>query len=217
MNFLEIDNVELRFKSKSILNSIYLKAEIGEVTGILGSNGSGKSNLLRISFGEVKPSHRLIRIDNKPILKPLYKTNFIKSLPQFSIFPKGLTLEKCFYYYDASMEVFFELFPDFQKMRHQKISLFSGGERRLIEIYLTLNSDSKIILLDEPFSHLAPIYVSSILKLVNKIKKEKIIIITDHLYEYILDISDKLYFLKDGWMKEIQSKDDLIFNQYIRE
>ena len=47
---LEIDNIELSFKNKRILNGIYLKAETGKITGILGSNGSGKTSLLNIMF-----------------------------------------------------------------------------------------------------------------------------------------------------------------------
>jgi len=51
----ELDNVELYFKNKRILNGIYLKAETGKVTAILGENGCGKSSLLNIAFGNLKP------------------------------------------------------------------------------------------------------------------------------------------------------------------
>ena len=59
----EIDNVELYFNKKRILNGIYLKAETGKITGLLGSNGSEKSSLLEIAFGNLKPKYKLIRID----------------------------------------------------------------------------------------------------------------------------------------------------------
>lgn len=59
----ELDNVELFFKNKRILNGIYLKAEIGKVTGILGRNGYGKSSLLTIFFGGLKPKYKLLRIN----------------------------------------------------------------------------------------------------------------------------------------------------------
>lgn len=61
--FLEIDNIELYFKNKRILNGIYLKAETGKTTGILGRNGCGKSSLLDIVFDNLKPKYKLIRID----------------------------------------------------------------------------------------------------------------------------------------------------------
>ncbi len=63
----ELDNVELYFKNKRILNGIYLKAETGKVTAILGRNGCGKSSLLNIAFGNLKPKYMLIRVDNKPL------------------------------------------------------------------------------------------------------------------------------------------------------
>ena len=57
---LEIDNVELYFSTKRVLGGIYLKAETGKTTGILGSNGSGKSCLLNIIFGTLKSKYKLI-------------------------------------------------------------------------------------------------------------------------------------------------------------
>ena len=104
MNILEIDNVELKFGTTEILKAIYFKAEKGKVTGILGSNGSGKTSLLRIVFGELKPHNKLIRFDNKPILTPLYKIGIIKYLPQFHIVPKTLSLKSAFKYFEVSLD-----------------------------------------------------------------------------------------------------------------
>jgi len=84
---LEIDNVELYFKEKRILNGIYLKGETGKVTGILGSNGCGKSCLLNIIFGNLKPKYKLVRVNSKPILKPLYQTKLVAYLPQYHFVP----------------------------------------------------------------------------------------------------------------------------------
>ena len=56
----EIDNVELRMASEHILKGIYLKAETGKITGILGANGCGKSSLLSILFGNLSPENKLI-------------------------------------------------------------------------------------------------------------------------------------------------------------
>ena len=54
----EIDNVELYFDDKAILKAAYVKAETGKVTGLLGRNGSGKSSLLKILFGSLKPKYK---------------------------------------------------------------------------------------------------------------------------------------------------------------
>jgi len=215
MNVLEIDNVELNFGRTEVLKAIYLKAEKGKVTGILGSNGSGKTSLLRIVFGELKPHNKLIRFDNKPVLTPLYKTGKIKYLPQFHIIPKNLSLKSAFNYFESSLTHFLYDFPNYKSQENLRFSKFSGGEKRLIETYIILRSTAKIILLDEPFSHLAPLYIQRLKKIIENEKKNKIILITDHLYKEILDVSDDIYLLKDGWSRIIKSPDELIQHKYI--
>lgn len=214
MNILEIDNIELNFDSKSILKAIYLKAEKGKVTGILGRNGSGKTSLLRIIFGELIPNNKLIRIDKKPILEPLYKKGCIKYLTQFSIMPNSLSLKKGFSFFNVSLDSFLEDFPNFVELKNNSFFEFSGGERRLIETYIFIKSEAKIVLLDEPFSHLAHLYIEKIKELIEIEKKNKIFIITDHLYKDILNISDDVYLLKEGWIKFITNHEDLIFHNY---
>ena len=215
MDFLEIDNIELNFDKAEILKAIYLKAEKGKVTGILGSNGSGKTSLLRIIFGELKPNNKLLRIDNKPKLTPFYKSGNIKYLPQFNIVPKSISLKLAFTTFNVSFEEFTINFPNFKKQENFHFSEFSGGEKRVIETYITLKSPSKVVLLDEPFSHIAPLYIQKLKELIEIEKRNKIFIITDHLYNHILDISDDIYLLKDGWSKIIKSPDELIHHKYL--
>lgn len=214
MNTLEIDSVELNFGFSEVLKAIYFKAEKGKITGILGSNGSGKTSLLRIIFGELIPSNKLIRIDSKPILTPLYRKGFIKYLPQFHIIPNFVSLQSGFHYFNTSLTEFLTDFPQFKTKEKHHFSEFSGGEKRLIETYIILKSDAKIVLLDEPFSHLAPLYIQKLKELLEIEKNKKIIIITDHLYKDILDISDDIYLLKDGWSRLLKSNEELIHFKY---
>ncbi|WP_394370299.1 ATP-binding cassette domain-containing protein [Salegentibacter maritimus] len=51
-----------------MLHGVYLKAETGKITGVLGTNGSGKSSLLKLFFGSLNSRHKLVRIDNNPYL-----------------------------------------------------------------------------------------------------------------------------------------------------
>lgn len=216
MNVLEVDNIEVVFGKTSVLNAVYFKAEKGKVTGILGGNGCGKTSLLRTIFGEFSPKSKLIRIDSKPVLKPLYKKHFIQYLPQFEFIPKGFSLKKVFYFYNLNFQEFSTFFPEFSTFKNMKFFQLSGGEKRLIEVYITLKSKSEIVLLDEPFSYLSPIYNEVLKKLIIKEKKDKIIVITDHMYENILDISDDVYLLKDGWGKQLKSHEELVHHNYIR-
>lgn len=211
----EIDNVELYFKEKRILNGIYLKAETGEVTGILGSNGCGKSCLLNIAFGNLKPKYKLIRIDGKPILKPLYLTNLVAYLPQYNFIPNGLRLKSAFNLFKVSWDDFITVFDDFSIYKNLKINKLSGGERRIIETYLVLMSNKKIIFLDEPFSHIAPLHIEKIKALISEEKKHKTIIITDHMYQHIIDISDAIYLIKNGSTKLINNLKELEDYKYL--
>ncbi|MBE9489539.1 MAG: ABC transporter ATP-binding protein [Bacteroidetes bacterium] len=201
----EIDNIELYYSEKRILNGIYLKAETGKVTGILGSNGCGKSSLLNIIFGSLNPKFKLIRIDGKPILKPLYKTKLIKYLPQHAIIPKHIKLKAVFSLFKVDWNAFETLFESFSIYKNININKLSGGEQRLAETYLLLKSPSEIVLLDEPFSHLSPIYIETINAIIEESKKHKAIIVTDHMYRHIIDISDDIYLLKNGCTKLIDN------------
>ncbi len=206
---LEIDNVELSFKGKRILNGIYLKAESGKVTGILGSNGCGKSSLMQLIFGSLIPKYKLIRIDDKPVLKPLYKLNYASYLPQYPLIPNNIKLKTIFRVLNIDWETFVSHFDDFFKYENAAINTLSGGEKRIIETYLILMSHRKIILLDEPFSHLAPVYIERFKQLINQEKEHKIIIITDHLHNHITEISDTVYMIKNGYSTKIESLSQL--------
>src|SRR5690606_26486152 len=186
---VEIDNVELYFKEKRILNGIYLKAETGKITGILGSNGCGKTCLLRILFGDLNPKYKLIRVDNKPVLKPLYQTKLVSYLPQHHFIPNALKIKSIFKIFGVDWNDFIKIFESFYLFKNLKFNRLSGGERRIIEVYLILKGSSKIVLLDEPFSHIAPLYIEKIKSLIETEKHQKAIIITDHMYKHIIDVS----------------------------
>lgn len=213
---LEIDNVELYFANKRILNGIYLKAETGKVTGILGSNGCGKSCLMQIIFGSLLPKYHLIRLDGQPILKPLYQTKHIHFLPQHGLAPNYIKIKTIFNLMRVDWLVFISDFPTFSTFKNNKMKTLSGGERRIIETYLILKSPVNIILLDEPFSHIAPLYIEKIKELIQEEKHKKTIIITDHYFKEVIESSDDLYLLKNGCTKRITQLDELEDYQYLK-
>jgi len=212
---LEIDNVELYFKKKRILSGIYLKAETGKITGILGSNGSGKTCLLNIVFGSLKPKYKLVRVDSKPILKPLYQTKLAAYLPQHHFIPNSMKVKTAFNLFGVSWTKFITDFESFSIFKNTNINKLSGGERRLIETYIILKSDRKIIVLDEPFSHLAPLHIENIKALISEEKQHKIIIITDHMYRHIIDTSDYIYLIESGHTKRINDLLELKDYKYL--
>ncbi|HEA20735.1 MAG TPA: ABC transporter ATP-binding protein [Pricia antarctica] len=212
---LEIDNIELSFENRKILYGVYLQAESGMVTGILGRNGCGKTSLLRILFGSLKPKFANIRLNGFHQKEKLYLSDSAAYLPQHQLLPNTLKLGKAFDFFKADWSRFMAVFPSFHGYRNTKINLLSSGEVRVAETYLILQSNKPFILLDEPFSFISPVYVEKIIALI-KIKKHKSgIIITDHFYRDILKVSDSVYFLKDGCSKLIKSHRDLENEGYI--
>ena len=212
---MEADNIELSFGDKKILSGVYLKAEIGKITGILGRNGCGKTCLLRIIFGDLSSKYKNIRINSKHLKKDLYITNTIAYLPQHQLLPKTLKLAKAFKQFNVDWSVFTQIFDSFSSYENSRINELSSGELRVVETYLVLNSDKAIILLDEPFSLIAPLYVEKFKFLIQEKKKKAAIIITDHFYRDILEVSDSIYLLKNGHSKIIKSKIDLENEGYL--
>lgn len=212
---LEIDNIELSFGEKKILRGVYVRAENGKVTGILGRNGSGKTSLLNILFGSLRPKYKSIRIDGNFKKNPLFLRNQVAYLPQHKLISKNMRVRTCFTLFNVDWTTFIETFEHFRQFHNHYTSELSGGELRLLETYLILNSEKNIILLDEPFSNLAPLYVSKIKDIIQRKKKDKIILLTDHLYEEILSLSENLYFLKNGCSKLIQNAEDLKNEGYL--
>lgn len=213
----ELDNVELYFKNKRILNGIYLKAETGQVTAILGRNGCGKSSLLNIAFGNLKPKYKLIRLNSKPLLKPLYLTGLAKYLTQYNFIPSGMKLSYVFKLYQLDWDSFTENFEAFSIYKSSKLKALSGGERRIVETYIILKTKSDIVFLDEPFSHLSPLHIETVKQMIADEKEHKVIIISDHLYQHIIEVSDTIYLLKNGATKKIEKLTELEDYKYLSE
>lgn len=212
---VELDNIELSFDSKSILHGVYLKGETGRITGILGTNGAGKSSLLHILFGQLEPQRKLLKIDSQPILKPLFSSGMVKLLPQQNLIPGQLKLRQAFQLYKVSWAGFTSIFPGFEKYERAGVQELSGGERRMVEIYLSIKSDSKIILLDEPFSHLSPVNIEKTKELILEAGKDKVVILTDHMFRDVISVADDLYLLKNGCSKLITDLKQLENYRYL--
>lgn len=212
---LEVDNIELYFDQRRILYGIYLKAETGKITGIIGSNGCGKTCLLQIIFGSLSPKYQNIRIDGRHQKKKLHLTNTIGYLPQHRLLPKKIKIATVFALFRVNWTDFIAIFGSFQKYRNAHADELSFGELRIVETYLIICSKNEIVLLDEPFSFVAPIYVEKFKNLIREKARDSAIIITDHFYRDILDLSDSVYLLKNGISKGIDSEEDLKNEGYI--
>jgi len=215
-NLLEIDSVILEYGLRRILQDVYLKSETGIITGLLGRNGTGKSSLMKIIFGELNPDNKSVRINNNSLLGNHRNSQEIRYLPQFNIIPKRLKLKRVFEDLDIEINKFFEEFPNFEKHQKSKIGHLSTGERRVVEIYSILVSNTKFCLLDEPFSQIMPIQIEIFKTIILREKENKGIILTDHMYRHIIEICDDLYVISNGKTYLTKSITDLETLGYAR-
>jgi ABC-type multidrug transport system ATPase subunit len=209
-NTLEIDSIQLSFGEKTVLKSIYIKAETGQITGILGRNGCGKSCLLKLIFGEMKSQDKSVRINGKVLFEDSRNSEDMKMLPQFNFLPKHIKVSHAFKHFDLNFSEFCHFFNEFEKWNDLKIKELSGGNIRIMETFLIIKSDTKFCILDEPFSHLSPKNISTFIQIINQEKEKKGIILTDHLYRHITDVSDYLYVITDCASYNIKSIDELL-------
>jgi len=194
---LEIDSIQLAFNNRSILSDIYLKCETGKITGLLGRNGQGKSCLMKIIYGTLS-AEKSIRFDAITQQTAFKRPDLLLYLPQFNFIPKNLTLKRIFTDFELDFSNFLVAFPEFTNHYQSSIANLSGGERRLIEIYVIVKSKSQFAMLDEPFTHLNPLQIAKVQTLLLNEKENKGLLITDHMFRYITTISNNLYVLNNG-------------------
>ena len=215
-SLLEIDSVVKSFGLHDVLTDIYMKCQTGDIIGMLGRNGTGKSTLMKILFGTLQADRKFIRIDGKVYDQPYKAINEICYLPQDSFLPKYMSIEKAIELYLGKQQVANFLEDSIlQQLNTSKISHLSGGELRYLEIKLLLHTDCKFILLDEPFNGVSPILVGEIKKLILKMSEFKGIILTDHDYKNVLDVANQFCLIYDGGIKRIDDKQELVRWGYI--
>ncbi|MEO7214331.1 ATP-binding cassette domain-containing protein [Mucilaginibacter sp.] len=215
MKTLKVDSVQLEFDGRKILQSVYLNCKQGEVIGLLGRNGCGKSSLLKIIFGTLEAGYRYVSIDEQYIQKG-YHNNRIAYLPQHNYLPAGIEIEKLAkQIVDPQSWVEFTALPIFRRNAGKKIHELSGGELRQLETMIIIHSRADFILLDEPFTHISPIQAEEFKPVIRACAKRKGIIVTDHQYYNILEVSDKVILLANGVTKHISDNSELVTYGYL--
>lgn len=216
MSKLHIDSVTKSFDGKQVLTDICLSCEKGEIVGLLGRNGTGKSTLLKIIFGTVAAENRFMKIGNEVITESLFRSQPIKYLPENSFLPKHLKIKTIIDLFNNQVNAKrIKAQKNIQKMLYKKPREISSGQCRFLEVLLVCNLESKMTLLDEPFNGIAPVYEEDIKKLIQEQSKNKGFIITDHDYRNILDIATKVIMIYDGGTKQIKDKSELVQWGYI--
>ncbi|WP_336685989.1 ATP-binding cassette domain-containing protein [Chryseobacterium bernardetii] len=216
MKMLHIDSITKSFDGRPILQDIYLGCKTGQIIGLLGRNGSGKSTLLQIIFGTISSDTQFIKCNDKVLRNLSDRRNKISYLPQNSFLPKNEKIKKLIPLF-CNKENTDLLYSSslIKPFLHEKPKNLSLGELRIIEALLIIHSDSDFILLDEPFHSLSPKISEELKKLIRLQTINKGIIISDHNYLDIFDISNDIYLLSNGYLKPIQDLKELQRYNYL--
>lgn len=206
-NVLEADSINLTFSNRRILSDIYLRCETGDIIGLIGRNGVGKSSLMKIIFGSLKGDNQSVRVNGK-YSNCMYKEKHrISYLPQDEFLMNYLNFNEILQIF--SLDPIVLEVPEVRKIAKTKIGILSSGQKRLIEVLTILFSPSNFILLDEPFSFLSPKLVELLVPIIKKRAQSKGIIISDHQYESIFRTCDKYYLMRNESLKMINERSDL--------
>ena len=213
--FLSLENISFAFsKNHQILDNISINVPKGQILGLLGSNGTGKSTIMNIISGLIKPNYGKIKISGSDITNlPIYlrtRKYKISVIPQFGGIFSSLTTEENL---KAVAEILIkdksfidmkinELISKFELDSVKKIEAkyLSGGQKRRLVIAMGLISKPEIILMDEPLAALDPQTIQMLQNTIVKLQTDLnlTIIITDHQARDLLAICDKAIIISNS-------------------
>ena len=214
-NILEFDSLDLSFDGHKILSDIYMRCQQGEVVGLLGRNGSGKSSLMKVVFGTLGAEHKSVRVNGVSLQGEYIRKRIIAYLPQDKFIPSYVSLRSAFSLFKVDIDKIISVIPQVKDIINLKSNEVSGGSLRLIEALLILYSPSPFCFLDEPFTGLMPKHIETLKDIITKSKERKGIIISDHMHRHVTELSDTLYLLANGKTFEIKDRERLVELGYL--
>ncbi len=231
-NLLQTIDLVKRYGSRTVVDRVSYAVHAGEIVGLLGRNGAGKTTSFRITIGMIVPNGGQVLFNGENIAHlPMYKRaqrgiGYLSQEP--SVF-RRLTVR-------ANLLAILETMPlrrRERKMRaakllehfgldhlaHQLAQDLSGGERRRLEIARALITEPQLILLDEPFSGVDPIAVEGLQKEIKRLREEHgiAILLTDHNVRETLSVTDRSYIIHEGQVIAEGAPRDLINDPNVRQ
>ena len=232
MFILKAHQLVKRFGGRTVVNGVSFDVAEGEIVGLLGRNGAGKTTSFRMTIGMITPDGGQIVFNGQDVSRlPMYQRaqrgmGYLAQEP--SVFQR-LSVEQNLHAIletrplnrrerrrraDALLERF-----DLAKIRKQHARLCSGGEKRKLEIARALVSEPSLILLDEPFSGVDPVAVEGLQDEIRRLRDEEDIamLITDHNVHHILAVCDRSYVQSDGQIFAEGTPKEIINDDRVRK
>lgn len=230
MAFFAVTGLSKRFGSRTVVQGFTMRVEPGEIVGLLGANGAGKSTTFRMVVGLYRPDAGTIQFADRDITPmPMYARARLGLgyLAQEPTVFAGLSVA------DNVRIVLEEHCPPGERdarldallgelglahLRDARAAGLSGGERRRLEITRALVVQPKLLFFDEPFAGVDPKSRGEIVRIINELRARGVsVLITDHHAETILRLVDRLYVMKDGTNFAEGTPQEVVDNPAVRE
>lgn len=237
MNSITLENIHAGYGSVRVLNSVSMRVGSGETVALLGTNGNGKSTIIKCIMGAVTPTAGSvsIEIDGRRYNPAAMKTKDIVNLgvalvPEGRrLFPK-LTVEENLLLgayrhaaravIDRSLDYCYAMFPRLQERRRQLSGSMSGGEQQMLALARALMTVPKILIIDEPSVGLAPIVVREVIQKIGQLKKEQhlTVLMAEQNFNQATQICERGYFIVHGQVAFVgNSSEELSNNELVRK
>jgi ABC-type branched-subunit amino acid transport system ATPase component len=222
---LQLNAIDFSYGHVQVLFDLAFEVKRGEVLALLGTNGAGKSTVLRIAAGLETPSRGVVRLDGRTITytSPEQRSRLgIHLLPGGKgVFPEmtiaeNLDIGAFAYRSDRAdtrdrIERVFNLFPMLAERRTKRADTLSGGQQQMLALAISLLHDPKILMIDELSLGLAPIVVQELITMVERLKAEGVtLIIVEQSLNVAAAIADRAIFLEKGQVRFSGPMDELI-------
>jgi branched-chain amino acid transport system ATP-binding protein len=228
---LEFDRVSVGYKDLTVIHEVSFRVGAGEVVSLVGSNGAGKTTVLRTIAGLLRPKRGEIRLRGEPIHGiPAY--DIVER--RVAMVPEGRQLFGRLSVWDnllmgaytlrkkeeiqESLEGAISLFPILKDRRDQRAETLSGGEQQQLAIARGLMSRPSLLLLDEPSLGIMPRLVAEIFRTIREIRQKGItvLLVEQNVYE-ALEVSDRAYVLQSGRIVLEGPGADLLHSDLVRK
>jgi iron complex transport system ATP-binding protein len=227
-HILKLDNVGFfYFKNKKFINNLTFSIGNGEFIGLLGANGSGKSTILKLASGILKPLEGHIKLWGKPLqtYKNKDRAKLLCYLPQLLDinipFRVGELVNMGIYPYDIPPQITVDEALEMVGLKEKSesyITNLSGGERRRTFIAMTLLQGAGLLLLDEPLANIDVKYQIEILRLLKGLKDKKDISIIMALHDINIALHfEKVMLIKDGMILGFGNPETVLTADLLKE
>ena len=227
---LAVDDVTAGYGPIQVLRSISMQVVPGEILGVLGRNGMGKTTLIRCLSGLIRPDAGRIAFDGRDITRlPPHErarlgiTTVIQGRGMFARLTVRESLEMGRIASGQSrrsrISEVLDYFPRLGERLNQSAGALSGGEQQMLAIGRGLMTDPKLMLLDEPSDGIMPILVSQIAKIlvaINRNEKMTLVVVEQNL-PMLFSMTDRFLILEKGRIVAEGSREQIVASQVMKE